>query len=419
MKKITLITALLTTSLLNANPTNDELKEFQNFKNQTNTEFNNYKKELNEGFKQYVDELSKGFNQYKKELSKYWDNPELSSKKVFVEYSKDKKIKKKVDFDKNYIELDVIAKNKKEAKEKMAKSLYSLATETNRDAFKNNPVLVKVNKKLKTNPKLQNVIKDDKPSNEPIITDIIFKKKPKTKQVINFAINTIKKHPIIEKKSKIPNTLIYSIRIPLPSNRLLVKAKQFKNDVEKRAKEFKLKEPFIFAIIHTESSFNPMARSYVPAFGLMQIVPTTAGADAYKSIYGRKKILTPGYLYNAHNNILIGSAYLKKIYYGYMRKIKNPISRLYCTIAAYNTGAGNVACAFNSTSKDYRGRTICKRSRGDYNIIKASYKINKMTPSQVYNHLLTNLKYDEPKKYLKKVTKRFLMYSKVLNSGKL
>jgi len=417
MKKV--ISSILIFSFLFANNINNELKQFQNFKNQTNQQFNNYKQELNAGFKAYIDELNRGFVAYKKELSNYWKNPELSSKKVFVEYSKDKKTRKKVDYEKNYIEIDVISKTKKEAKKQLAKSLYSLTTETTKNAFNNNPVLKKVNKKLSTNPKLQGVIKTGKVSTEPIVTDMIFKQPPTTKKVINYVVKSVKTHPIIQKPSKLKGMYVYTLKIKLPSKAFLVKAKKFKKDVQKRANEFKLTEPFIFAIIHTESSYNPMARSYIPAFGLMQIVPTTAGVDAYESIYGRKKILTPSYLYNAHNNILIGSAYLKKIYYGYMRKIKNPVSRLYCSIAAYNTGAGNVACAFNSNSKDYRGRTICKRSKGDYNILKASTKINKMTPNEVYNHLLANLRYDEAKNYLKRVSKRYLIYSKALKNGAL
>jgi membrane-bound lytic murein transglycosylase C len=212
---------------------------------------------------------------------------------------------------------------------------------------------------------------------------------------------------------------VYTIKIKLPSKAFLAKAKIYKREVFKRAKQFKLTPEFVYGIIHTESSFNPMARSYIPAFGLMQIVPQSAGADAYKMLYGKKKILTPSFLYNANNNILIGSAYLKRIYYGYMRKIKNPLSRLYCSIAAYNTGAGNVACAFNSYEKDSKGRTKCRRSRGDYNIIKASSKINSMTPHQVYNYLLANLRYDEPKNYLKRVTKRMYIYRKALTTNAL
>jgi len=415
MKKI-ISSFLIISSLFAAN---SEQQEFQAYKNQQLKQFNAYKKTLNAGFQEYIDSLDKGFAKYQKELSKYWKYPELSSKTTFVEYSKDKKIRKKVDYDNNYIEIDVITNNKKAAQEAMAKSLYSLTTETTKEAFNKNPVLKEVDKKLSQNPKLQNIIKTSKPTNQPIVTDMIFKKPPTIKKAVNYAINNVKTHKIEKKPAKIKDMYVYSIKIKLPSNAILAKAREFKPDVLKRANQFNLQAPFIYSIIHTESCFNPMARSYVPAFGLMQVVPTSAGADAYQMLYGKKKILTPGYLYNSHNNILIGSAYLKRIYYGYMRKIKNPISRFYCTIAAYNTGAGNVACAFNSTEKNSKGVTVCRRSRGDYNIIKASSKINKMTPSQVYNHLLANLKYDETKNYLKRVTKRYLIYSKALNNGAL
>ena len=417
MKKILSIVAL-TTTIFAAN-NQDMQSEYQQYLQSQQTEFNNYKKNLEDGFKEYKASLDKEFSNYKKSLSKEWKNPELTTKTTFVEYSKDKKIRKKVDYQNNFIEIDVIAKDMSTAKKEMAKSLYSLSTETTKEAFNKNPVLSKVNKKLATDPKLSNVIKVTKPSNEPIIADMVFKTPPTPKRVVKFAIDNVKKHRVTVEKSKVPHMNVYKIRIKLPSKAFLAKAKIYKNDVFRRANQFKLTPEFIYSIIHTESSFNPMARSYVPAFGLMQLVPQTAGADAYKMLYGKKKILAPSYLYNAKNNILMGSAYLKRIYYGYMRKIKNPTSRLYCTIAAYNTGAGNVACAFNSVSKNSKGVTICKRSRGDYNIIKASSKINKMSAQEVYNHLLSNLKYDEPKHYLKRVKKRLYIYRKALSTNAL
>ena len=105
-------------------------------------------------------------------------------------------------------------------------------------------------------------------------------------------------------------------------------------------------------------------------------------------------MLPSSYLYNANNNIKIGSAYLHIVYYRYFKKIKNPQSRLYCTIAAYNTGAGNVAKAFT----------------GKTNVNLAASIINNMSSKEVYKHLQANLPYDETKKYLKKVSKRVTQY---------
>jgi membrane-bound lytic murein transglycosylase C len=65
-------------------------------------------------------------------------------------------------------------------------------------------------------------------------------------------------------------------------------------------------------------------------------------------------------------------------------------------IAAYNTGAGNVARAFTGTTS----------------VTKAARKINQMTPFQVYNHLLRNLPHNETKDYLKRVSSRYEAYKK-------
>jgi membrane-bound lytic murein transglycosylase C len=155
--------------------------------------------------------------------------------------------------------------------------------------------------------------------------------------------------------------------------------------------------------MHSESSFNPMARSHIPAFGLMQIVPRSAGVDTYQFLYGEKKLLSADYLYNPQNNIKIGSTYLHILYYRYLRHIKDSQSRLYCAIAAYNTGAGNVAKSFI----------------GNYNIAKASEKINAMSSQEVYTHLLRNLPYNETRKYLQKVNDRRAVYAHLIQKGTL
>ncbi|MEA3314638.1 MAG: transglycosylase SLT domain-containing protein, partial [Campylobacterota bacterium] len=180
---------------------------------------------------------------------------------------------------------------------------------------------------------------------------------------------------------------------------MMKKAEKFKSTILENSEKQKVPPALVYAIMHSESSFNPMARSHIPAFGLMQIVPKSAGIDAYQYLYKKKRVLTSDYLYNSDKNINIGSAYLHILYYRYLRKIKDPQSKLYCTIAAYNTGAGNVAKAFI----------------GSRNISKASVKINSISSDEVYQKLLKDLPYDETKNYLKKVTKRISSYKKFLS----
>jgi membrane-bound lytic murein transglycosylase C len=88
-------------------------------------------------------------------------------------------------------------------------------------------------------------------------------------------------------------------------------------------------------------------------------------------------------------------AYLKILDSRYLKRITNKQSRLYCVIAAYNTGAGNVA-------KTFTGKTRIK---------PAAKIINKMTPDEVYNYLRKHLPYEETQRYIVKVTKAKKKYS--------
>ena len=368
---------LLSSTLLFSNSTNN----YEDYLKEQKTSFSTYKQSLDSEFKEYKKAYEKAFKEYSNNISKKWSKKDISSKKVWVEYGKDFNTKKKVDFKKKEVTLEVIAKNKKDAKKKLKELSKELLKDNIQSAYKNDQLEQSINRIIKKNKKVKNKDK--------VIGDIL------TKKDIENKINNIK-----VKKVKNSEMFIYKVNIKLPSNTIIKKAMGFKKSVLLNAKDAKIPPSLVYAIMHSESSFNPMARSYVPAFGLMQIVPRTAGIDTYKFLYGKKKLLSSNYLYNSKNNIKIGTNYLHILYYKYLRKIENPISKMYCTIAAYNTGAGNVAKAFI----------------GSYNINKASKKINSMTPNQVYNHLRKHLPHDETKKYLVKVNKRVSVYNKLLKN---
>lgn len=78
----------------------------------------------------------------------------------------------------------------------------------------------------------------------------------------------------------------------------------------------------IKAIIHTESGFNPRARSKPGAQGLMQLMPATAG------MYGVVDA------YNPSQNISAGARHIKYLI--------NRYKSLELALAAYNSGEGNV-----------------------------------------------------------------------------
>jgi membrane-bound lytic murein transglycosylase C len=160
--------------------------------------------------------------------------------------------------------------------------------------------------------------------------------------------------------------------------------------------------------METESMFNPVARSGAPAFGLMQLVPTSGARDAYRYVYKEDRVVSDTYLYNPENNVRLGTAYLRRLNSEYLIGITSDESRLFATIAAYNTGAGNVFRAFVGSSYS----TSQYRNYIDYR--NAAYlEINKRTPEQVYQHLRANLPHEETRRYVQKVTESMGRYSSI------
>jgi membrane-bound lytic murein transglycosylase C len=116
-------------------------------------------------------------------------------------------------------------------------------------------------------------------------------------------------------------------------------------------------------------------------------VPTKAGQDAYQHVHGVSGVPGPELLYDPAHNINLGAAYLNLLDSNYLKEIEDPQSRLYAIIAAYNTGAGNLARAFGTKS-----------------IHTAAQTINEMPADAVYQHLRDHLPYEETRGYLAKVT---------------
>ncbi|SFV66810.1 Membrane-bound lytic murein transglycosylase C precursor [hydrothermal vent metagenome] len=366
-----------------------EALTFEEYKQQTHKSFIQSKK----GFQAYKAEQKKAFENYVKELQKYWKKPILTDKKSLVSYSNDKKSRTIIDFKHNKLTIQTLAKNRSQAKQKLKLALAKAVTFDTKDFYKHDALEQKFAKIEK-----QRGFVSAKVDTAPVLAPVLFQKKPTRKSLFQYVNKTVQNSPIKQKNSsKLHNRKLYTLSIQLPKDTTIKRSRIYYEKVQKEANRQQLPLALIFAIIHSESSFNPMARSYIPAYGLMQIVPHTAGIDAYYYLYKRKKLVGSSYLYNAGNNIKMGSAYLHLLYYNYLKDIKNPQSRLYCTIAAYNTGAGNVARAFVSSTNTHRAALI----------------INKLSPKEVYRRLLQDLHYEEPKRYLIKVNKRMKVYKNI------
>jgi membrane-bound lytic murein transglycosylase C len=126
----------------------------------------------------------------------------------------------------------------------------------------------------------------------------------------------------------------------------------------------------------------------------MQLVPRTAGIDAYQRVHGEKRLVSAEFLFDVGNNIELGTAYINIVRDSYLRHIENPFSRFYCTVAAYNTGVGNVARTFADSGS----------------LRSAAAQINGMSAEDVYRHLLRELPAEETRNYLRKIVSRIENY---------
>jgi membrane-bound lytic murein transglycosylase C len=300
-------------------------------------------------------------------ISKQWgaNNVKIPKKKEYVKYMQNYKSRALVDFDKGIVRVETLD-SKNSLKNAIVTTLLLPDDPRGADLYSASKI------KLGSTPYLLGEVKDDQNKNIRYswranrYADILLKKSYKTQMLQN-------------------NKRIHFVEFPMVKDHSNIRVKKFKPFVKRYARQFGVSENLIYAIIQTESNFNQFAVSSAGAYGLMQIVPSSAGRDAYKHVKGRTITPSKSYLFDAKNNIELGTAYINILDRKYLEGINNPISKEYCVISAYNTGSGNVLKTFSS------------------NRTKAKELINAKKPFEVYSKLRSNLPYKETRRYLKKV----------------
>lgn len=185
------------------------------------------------------------------------------------------------------------------------------------------------------------------------------------------------------------------VTFPLVPDHLRVRAETYRELVAAAAARFGLDPSLVFAVIHTESHFNPKARSPVPAYGLMQLVPTSGGREAYRHVHRKDEVLPPSYFYVPRQNIELGCGYLDYLRRRVFARVEDEEKARYCIVAAYNTGAGNVSRALT-------GKTA---------VSGALPVIARMPAPRLYAHLTEKLPYEETRRYLAAVIDRMSLYA--------
>lgn len=388
-------------------------------------------------FDQWRSAYTSEFDEKQQQKAKKWGTAEVSEKQKSVEYSLDDTLKSVIDYENNEIIIEVLVDESlseeeatkvlldKVAKASQQKTSNLADVKLNKEQISAKKLLVKdvvySNKdeqkakqviQMQTLAYLQDVEKEaDKLAleNDSIPLDVIDKvvkeKKTVIKQEEKKRLATVEKEykklrsEPAKTEAETPKLKVVKYKAKLPKYGLAKRAKLYIPYAEKESERFDIPVALVMAIMHSESAFDYKAKSAIPAYGLMQIVPRTAGHDVNKLVRNIDKPMNAKELYVPDINVETGVAYLNILDKRYLKRITNPQSRLYCTIAAYNTGAGNVAKVFNK-----------KGSGNTRNINKAAKIINTLSPEEVYEQLVKKLPYDETKHYLKKVSKRMSLY---------
>jgi len=386
-----LVLLLLGGAMLFASSNNqDIIRGMQAYKQSQTQNIAHIKKQNLETIKQnkfYYTKITDASAQYYKNyLGKKWGvhNVKLSNKSTFTQYSKDMNARESIDYKNGMITIEMISDKKQKTNlKKFNETLSKLSQETLSDSLSKDPV-AELEKKYLVKKK--------------IVKPYVIKDKSHYLNGL-FENKNVQKKDIKQKEIVLANgekRFIHYVNIPMVPNYLEKRALKYKPFVLKKSREYNIPPSVVFATIQTESYFNPLAKSHVPAYGLMQIVPTTAGVDAYYALTKTKKILSPSYLYDEKNNITIGTKYIQIIRKNYLKGVKNEKSLLYCGAVSYNAGIGSLV--YSLTGSKHKLHLAIKM-------------INKMTPEQLYNHLRTSTRLThEARNYVKSISDRSKNY---------
>jgi membrane-bound lytic murein transglycosylase C len=354
------------------------------------SDFNTYKaneKKAQDDFDSEQDfraQNSREYQAYLEDVEKTWGDGVVSTRKQWVNYSKDKSARAIMDFEKNQATIEVTGVSSREEAERRAEFLLK-NMESAQGANKQSILRQSFGGDASSSLRKQRFGSETRSIRHTMARD---------KSIRHLAEPKHRKGKWNPKYKPKQNVTVYKVVVPFKSGALDERASQYASIVQKYAKKYNVNPKQVMAHIDTESSFNPRAVSSANAYGLMQLVPATAGTEAYKLATGKQWIPSQAYLFDPEKNIELGCAYLNIIQTRYFGDITDPTKRVYLSISAYNAGPSNVAKTFT----------------GNFDIKASIPSIKKLSPAQLYQALYTRVPKEEAKNYLKKVTERMKKY---------
>ena len=343
-------------------------QETMDYQDQVAEEMRLYEDQISREYEAYEADQRRQMEEMEREILRKWEEFRQDTREENVEYSADKNSRSSVNYKEGTVEVEVIVDSKDpQAKQKAQTEIQKRLTDI--AGSKNTGQQLKTSQGSEVTPA----------NSQSFAKETVQKKK--VKAVTYNARDG-------QERTK------YSVKVTMVPNHIQIRAGDYKDEVSKQAKRFDINPAVAMAVMHTESFFNPKARSHIPAYGLMQLVPKSGARDAYIYIYKKDRLLKSDYLYIPPNNIELGCAYLAINRHRYFKGISDDEKANLCIIAAYNTGPGNVAKALTGSTSLKAAVTVANQHDTDW----------------LRRKLLQDLPYNETKDYLKKVTERSALY---------
>jgi membrane-bound lytic murein transglycosylase C len=361
--------------------------EFKEYKKSQAIQYSRFVAQSNSEFDQWLDDNDKQFKTFKNAIIKEWGVYVSSSNKQWVEFSPSTKSCSIVDFAKGSVTVKALLQphdsTEKAVKKELGKAIEQVLT--SKGSIGAIPICQKDSVACALS--------------RPILADQVVDENGRTVtpgDVDAFAKQTAEHAAIAATSVPDSSQVEYVLKFPLAPDHVVRRMRAFVPLVKKYCLKYDLNPAHVLAIIHTESYFNPMARSSENAIGLMQLVPEKGAREAWEFI-NRSGDPAPRaeYLYDPEKNIELGCAYLCLLKTRDFGEVSDEQCRMYCSIAGYNTGSGNVAYAF-----------IGKRK-----LAPAIQAINSIhSPDRIYEQLIHNLPVIETRNYLENVIERVHLY---------
>lgn len=313
-------------------------------------------KETDAAFTKYQRVQQKTWDETRQRVLKKWSDGKLPQEKIYVEYFDGDSARVKVDYENGQVMVEALL-DPKDASSAVRAAKYKISKA------------------------LSEVISSDLASTSAVLSADEISETTRSVKDLTAALSSDVESKGVEHGGDGQERSLYRVTFELVPDHVKRRAAKYKPTVEVWAKKYNLDAAFILAIMRQESAFNPRARSWVGAIGLMQIYPPYAGKEVFKIVKHRDTTPSDDFLYDPQNNIMMGATFLQILRDRYFADIKDKDKQRYLITCGYNWSAGRLRTAI------------------------ANGRLSIRAPATEVFHSLEKIIPDETKGYLNRVTR--------------